>query len=93
VRGVDDETQRTVIGPAIGGAVTRNDAHTHVAAGADNDVERTFDGIGRLVVIDDARRAGKECLGRSECRRPVEDVEVESGIETPPDVTQHHGKR
>ena len=81
--------QRSVVGPTVGGAVTGSYSHADLAARSIDGVERAFDCIWRLMMVDDARGAGECSLECPEFRRPVDRLEVECCVETPPHQLQH----
>ena len=79
----------TLVAMTIGDTVSRDDPDADLFAGIGDDGERAFDGVGGLVVIDDRRGAGFESFERPEFRRPLEHLEIERGIEAPPDLVEN----
>ena len=80
--------KRPRVVPAVGHAVGDVDPDTHLRAGVGDDRERAVDGVRRLVVVDDGRGAGHQRLGGPEERRPAQHLQVERGIQPPPDLLQ-----
>ena len=77
---------------AVGHAVRADDAHADLGAGVGDDVEAALDGRRALVVVDDRRRAGEQRLQRAEAGRGAQHVEVQGGVEAPPDLLEDLGE-
>ena len=73
---------------AIGHAVGAHHPHAHGGAGVGDDVEAAVDGVRALVVVDDGGRAALERLEGTEHGRPADHLEVEGGVEAPPDLLE-----
>ncbi len=82
----------TALGPlgavTVGHAVGAHDADADLGARLGDHVEAAVDGVGALVVIDDPGRAAQQRLDRTETRRRAQHVEVEGGVEPPPDLLE-----
>jgi len=77
------------VGPvAVGDAVGAHNPDAHGGAGVGDDVEAAVDGVGTLVVVDDGGGPRFERFQGTERRRPPDHLEVEGGVETPPDLLQ-----
>ena len=66
-----------------------HDPHADLGAGGGDRVEAALDGVGGLVVVDDGRGAALECLQRPQHGGPADHLQVEGGVEAPPDLLQY----
>ena len=73
---------------AVGDAVRADDPDTDLGAGLGDHVEAALDGVRALVVVDDAGRAGEQRLDGTEAGARPQHVEVEGGVEPPPDLLE-----
>ena len=73
---------------AVGDAVGAHDADADLGARVGDDVEAALDGVRALVVVDDPGRAGEQRLDGAEARAGAQHVEVERGVEAPPDLLE-----
>ena len=73
---------------AVGDAVRAHDAHADLGAGVGDHVEAALDGVGALVVVDDAGRAGEQRLDGAEPGAGPQHVEIEGAVEAPPDLLE-----
>ena len=74
---------------AVGDAVAGDHTHADLGAGVGDHAQRSLDRVRRLVVVDDGGAPGLERFERSELGRPLEHLEVEGGVEAPPDLLEH----
>ena len=72
----------------VADAVGRHHSHADLGAGICDDGERSLDGVRCLVVVDDRRGAGFERFESTQLRRPFEHLEIERGVEPPPDLIE-----
>ncbi len=73
---------------AVGDPVGTQRPNAHLGAGLGDDGQRPLDGAGRLVVVDDGGGARLQGLHGAEHRRPAQHLQVEGGVEPPPDLLQ-----
>ena len=78
---------------AVGDAVGAHDAHADLGAGLGDHVEAALDGVRALVVVDDAGRPGEQRLDGAEAGAGPQHVEVEGGVEAPPDLLEDLAER
>ena len=74
---------------AVGHAVTRVYPHAHFGARGGDHLQAAFDGVGALVMVDDARGAPLERFERAELGRPLDHLEVERAVEAPPHLFEN----
>ena len=72
----------------IGHAVRADHAHADLGACLGDHVEAALDRVRALVVVDDRGRPRHQRLGRAEQRAGADHVEVEGGVEAPPDLLE-----
>ena len=77
---------------AVGHAVGAHDADADLGTRLGDHVEAALDGVRALVVVDDAGRAGEQRLDGAETGARPQDVEVEGGVEAPPDLLEDGGE-
>ncbi len=73
---------------AVGDPVRAHDAHPHLGARLRDHVEAALDGVRALVVVDDRGRPTHQGLRGPEHRRPAQHVQVERGVQPPPDLLE-----
>ena len=77
---------------AVGHPVGADDPNADLGAGLGDDVETALDRVRTLVVVDDPGRPRQQGLQRTESCRCPQHVEVESGVEPPPDLLKDLAK-
>ena len=79
---------RPVGAVAVGDAIGAQHADADLGTRLGDHVEAALDGVWALVVVDDAGGAAQQRLDRAEARRRPQHVEIEGGIEAPPDLLE-----